>query len=120
MPSILDCIPAVNAAFSRPTANLAGVEFVHAANGITVLTLATSKGKGLRLKLYHVEEVPTQLGGRAFRLTPSVLDKLANGEAEYTVLLNGPDSSCSCPGHSYTGGCKHTSALLHFRESGAL
>jgi hypothetical protein len=63
--------------------------------------------------------MPSAIGGRAFRLTPSILDKLADGE-EYHVLLNGPDSSCSCPGHSYTGGCKHVSSLLHFAEGDEL
>jgi hypothetical protein len=119
MPSILDCVPAVNPAFSRQTANLAGCDLFTASNGVTVLTLATGKGRGYREKTYYVEKVPTQLGGRAFRLTPGFLDKLAHGE-EYHVLLNGPESSCSCPGHSFTGGCKHVSALLHVTAEGQL
>jgi hypothetical protein len=120
MPSILDCVPAVNPAFSRPTANLSGCDLFTAPNGITVLTLATGKGARYRKKTYHVEEIPSAIGGRAFRLTPGGLDTLANGEAEYTVLLNGPDSSCTCPGHQWTGGCKHLSAHLHFAGEGRL
>jgi hypothetical protein len=68
MPSLLNCVPAVNPAFSRPTASLAGVELFHASNGIAVLTLATGKGRSPRLKTYHVEEVPSAIGGRAFCL----------------------------------------------------
>jgi hypothetical protein len=99
MTSLLDCVPAVNPAFSRPTANLAGVDLFHAPNGVTVLTLATGKGRSLRKKVYHVEEIPTALGGRAFRLTPGVSDTLAGGETEYVVLVNAHDSSCTCAGH---------------------
>jgi hypothetical protein len=67
---------------------MAGCDLFRHENGVTVLTLATGKGRGYREKVYYVEEVPSAIGGRAFRLTPGVLDKLANGEAEYTVLLN--------------------------------
>jgi hypothetical protein len=120
MTSLLDCVPAGNPAFSRPTANLTGCELFRHESGINVLTLATGKGGGLKKKVYHVDEIPTQLGGQAFRLTPSVLDTLANGETEYVILVNAHDSSCSCAGHQFTGGCKHLSSLLHFTEGGAL
>jgi hypothetical protein len=88
MESLLDCVPRVNTAFTRPAANMAGCDLFRHENGVTVLTLATGKGRGYREKVYYVEEVPSAIGSRAFRLTPGVLDKLANGEAEYTVLLN--------------------------------
>jgi hypothetical protein len=117
---MLDCVPAVNPAFSRPTANLSGCDLFRHPNNVNVLTLATGRGNGLRLKMYHVEEIETHLGGRAFRLTPSTIDKLANGEAEYVVLVNAHDSSCTCAGHQFTGGCKHVSALLHFAAEGGL
>jgi hypothetical protein len=61
-----------------------------------------------------------QSQGRAFRMTPLATDKLANGERDYVVLLAGPDSSCTFPGHSFTGGCKHASALLAFAAEGRL
>jgi hypothetical protein len=120
VPSLLDCVPEVNPRFTRQTANLSGCDLFRHPNGVNVLTLATGRGNGLRLKMYHVDEVETHLGGRAFRLTPSTLDALANGETDYVVLLNGIDSSCTCAGHSYTGGCKHLSALLHFAGKGEL
>jgi hypothetical protein len=116
---MLDVVPAVNPWHTRPTANLSGADLFRHENGVNVLTLATGKGRSLRLKMYHVEEMPSDLGGRAFRLTPSVLDKLADGQ-EYHVLLNGRESSCTCPGHQWTGGCKHVCSLLHFAEGGEL
>jgi hypothetical protein len=84
--------------------------------GRRALVLVTRKGS----KFYHLFEVPTQLGGRAFRLEPFSMDRLATGESDYTVLLAGPDTSCTCPGHSYTGGCKHASSLLGFQAEGRL
>jgi hypothetical protein len=120
MSSLLESPPAVNPRFTRPTKSLAGCGLFRHVSGIAVLTLATGRGRSLKTKQYLVEEVPTQLGGRAFRLTPSVADTLANNETEYVVLVAGADSSCTCPGHGYTGGCKHLSSLLHFTEGGAL
>jgi hypothetical protein len=102
----------VNLNFTRPTAGLAGCCLFNAPNGITVLTLATGKGLGFRSKTYHVEEVPSDIGGRAFQLTPSTIDTRANGEQEYHVLLAGRETTCSCAGFAYTGGCKHVSASM--------
>jgi hypothetical protein len=82
--------------------------------------LVTGNGHRESAKFYYVEEIPTQIGGRAFRLTPFSTDKLATGESEYVVLLAGPDTSCTCPGHSFTGSCKHASALLAFASEGRL
>ena len=123
MASLLDCVTVVNPAFTRPTANLSGVGlFVE--NGVTLLSLVTGKGNGTRAKWYRVEEIETQLGGRAFRLTPAVYSKLdsklAGDETEYVVLVNGHDSSCTCAGHQFTSGCKHVSALTHFAAEGRL
>ena len=119
MLSVLDQVPVVNPAFTRPTSNLSGVGlFVE--NGTTLLSLVTGKGRAVKEKFYRVEEIPTQLGGRAFRLTPAVYSKLAGDETEYVVLVNGPDSSCTCAGHQFSSGCKHVSALLHFAAEGRL
>ena len=35
-------------------------------------------------------------------------DKLASDERAYEVLLDGSDSSCTCPGNVFSGGCKHS------------
>jgi hypothetical protein len=88
--------------------------------GRLALVLTTGKANRAKQKFYHLEEIETQLGGRAFRLRPFSTDTLATGENEYVVLLDGPDTSCTCPGHAYTGGCKHVSALLAFAAEGRL
>jgi hypothetical protein len=41
--------------------------------------------------------------------------KLKNA-AEYDVLLNGRESSCTCPGHTYRGHCKHVDGLTTLRQ----
>jgi hypothetical protein len=102
--------------FTRPVASLVDAQLVECDGGRLALVLLTKKG----IKYYHVEEIETQLGRRAFRLTPFSTDKLAGDETDYVVLLHGPDSSCSCPGHTYTGGCKHISALLAFASEDRL
>jgi hypothetical protein len=57
---------------------------------------------------YEVIPLSTDIGGAAFRW-------FKRGGESYDVLCNGHDSSCSCKGWAYTGGCKHleiTFALL--------
>ena len=107
-------------AFTRPVASLTGAQLHDLDGGRLALALVTGKGRCASAKFYYVEEIPTQIGGGAFRLEPFNTDKLATGESEYVVLLAGPDSSCTCPGHCYTGGCKHLSALLAFATDGRL
>jgi hypothetical protein len=119
MQSVLDQVPVVNPAFTRPTANLAGAA-LHEENGHVLLTLVTGKRNATRAKWYAVERIPTELGGSAFRLQPALGDKLANDEESYVVLLHGHNSSCSCSGFQWTGGCKHLSALLHFQTQGRI
>lgn len=36
--------------------------------------------------------------------------------AEYDVLLNGRESSCTCKGHTYCGHCKHVDGLTTLRQ----
>jgi hypothetical protein len=116
MSSVLDPVPPANP-FTRPVASLTGANLYDEA-GVLGLQLVTGKGTAAKAKWYALEAIPTQLGGRAFRLTPATGDNLAAGETDYVVLLAGPDSSCTCPGHTYSGGCKHVSALLHFQAEG--
>ena len=85
---------------------------LHTTNGFHTLEI----GSGRRSKWYHVEAVPSDFG-RAFRLDAALGDKLAHGE-EYHVLLAGRETSCSCPGFCYTGGCKHASVLLSLASEG--
>jgi hypothetical protein len=113
-------VPAAPVPFTRPVASLAGAQLHELDGGGLSLVLVTGKGRRAAAKLYHVAEIPTQIGGRAFRLTPFSTDQLATGESDYVVLLADPDTTCSCPGHSWTGGCKHATALLAFVSLGRL
>jgi len=119
MHTIASPAPAVNG-FSRPVASLTDAQLHELDNGRFALVLMTGTGKRAKQKFYHVEEIATEIGGRAFRLTPFSQDTLADGSGEYVCLLHGPDSSCTCPGHCYSGGCKHISALLAFAAEGRL
>jgi hypothetical protein len=115
MHTIASSAPAVNGC-TRPVKSLTGTQLHPLDDGSHVLILFTKKGS----KFYHLSEIETQLGGRAFRLEPFTTDKLATDEDEYVVRIDGADSSCTCSGHSYTGGCKHVSALLAFAAGGGL
>jgi hypothetical protein len=113
-------VPRPPVTLSRPVQSLTDAQLHELDGGRLALVLMTSTGKRAKQKFYHVEEIETEIGGRAFRLEPFSMDRLATGESEYVVLLDGPDSSCTCPGHSFTGGCKHVSALLAFAAEGRL
>ena len=61
-----------------------------------------------KAEAYEVIPLSTDIGGAAFRWFK------AGGES-CDVLCHGDESSCSCAGWAYTGGCKHletTFALL--------
>jgi hypothetical protein len=115
MHTIASNTAAVNGS-TRPVASLTGAQLHAVDKGRYTLILLSKKSS----KFYHVEEIPTPLGGRAFRLTPFTTDKLATDASEYVVRLDGADSCCTCKGHTFTGGCKHVSALAAFAAEGGL
>jgi hypothetical protein len=71
--------------------------------------------------LYWLSELPTQIPGRAFRMT---LFAFADGEGprDYTVLIGADpaDTSCECKGWSYFGHCKHATGLRDLLDRGDL
>jgi hypothetical protein len=70
-------------------------------------------GTGRKTKQYHVTPAPADWGA-AFTLVNRV-----TGEV-YDVHF-GPDAvTCSCPGHQWTNGCKHASALVRLVAEGRL
>ncbi len=62
---------------------------------------------------YELIPISTDLGGAAFRWFKS-------GGESYDVLASGTDSSCTCAGWSYTGGCKHLQTTFALLELGVL
>jgi hypothetical protein len=68
-------------------------------------------GAGRLTKSYAVTPAPSDFG-TAYRVESRV-----EGKA-YDVLLDGPATSCTCPGFCYTGGCKHVAALLALQAEG--
>src|SRR5262245_336841 len=42
------------------------------------------------------------------------------GDESYDVLLDAGGDSCTCPGHTYHGYCKHVDALRALRAAGRL
>jgi hypothetical protein len=91
----------------------------HECNGVLRLLLARGKGNATQFKWYAVERIDSDFGV-AFRLQAAMGYTLADGETDYVVLLDGLDSSCTCKGHTYSGGCSHVSALLHFQSQGRM
>jgi len=62
---------------------------------------------------YEIIPLSTDLGGCAFRWFKS-------GGESYDVLANGRESSCTCAGWSYTGGCKHLQNTFELLQLGVL
>ena len=62
---------------------------------------------------YELIPLSTDLGGVAFRW-------FKQGGESYDVLINGQESSCSCKGWAYTGGCKHIQTSFELLELGVL
>ena len=102
---------------SRPVTSLSS-SFLFENDGIFSLQLVTGKGSRTTSKWYRLTRIESDFG-TAFRLTPTMGDVLASG-TEYEMILDGAETTCTCPGHSYTGGCKHASALLEFRDAGRI
>jgi hypothetical protein len=70
-------------------------------------------------KWYRLTPVASDFGA-AFRLEGGCGDKLAGDAEAYDVNLDGRNTSCTCPGFCYTGGCKHASALLALQSEGRI
>jgi hypothetical protein len=86
--------------------------------GQLVLTIKV----GDEVFLYDLVEIPTELGGRAFRLRKAGVEP-----EEYNVLLNGEHSTCDCRGFARYGmgchggtGCKHVGSLNALVAAGRL
>jgi hypothetical protein len=67
-----------------------------------------------RSKTYHVIPISTDIGGAAFRL-----HKLGTSTT-YDLLMNGDQSSCTCEGYCYIGGCCHLAAVQMLLDDGTL
>jgi hypothetical protein len=76
---------------------------------------------GKEVHQYDVHPIPSDFG-TAFRLIKYELVRQADNTfelqdtARYNVLLNGEQSTCDCPGHTYRGKCKHVDALTTLRQ----
>jgi hypothetical protein len=66
---------------------------------------------------YVVEEIATEIGGRAFRLSKQWGVEV---EAVYHVRLSAEGDTCDCAVGCYTGHCKHIHSLAHFLANGEL
>jgi hypothetical protein len=62
---------------------------------------------------YELIPLSTDIGGAAFRW-------FKRGGESYDVLVSGTDSSCSCAGWAYTGGCKHLQTTFELLKMGVL
>jgi hypothetical protein len=67
---------------------------------------------------YFVRSIPCDIGGRGFEVV-----KLVKGRGEdgiYHVWVNGPTTSCDCPGFQRYGHCRHRDALRQLVSLGQL
>lgn len=68
-------------------------------------------------KYFYILEPLSSDFGVAYRLGKSTPDGCSDS---YDVLLCGRESSCTCPGHTYTGHCKHLDAIQALTTAGKL
>jgi len=98
------------------------------APGKMLITL-TRHGK-TETSSYFIIEQPTELGGRAFRVSKVGSEVSADGRGlsfavteNYSVLLDGQQSSCECLGFLRWGNrkpCRHIASLLMLASLGKL
>jgi hypothetical protein len=67
---------------------------------------------------YFLDQLAADFG-RGFLLEKIGPDESRDNEV-YHVNLNGTESSCTCPGHSYGGFCKHLDGLTALVAAGKL
>jgi hypothetical protein len=81
-----------------------------------VLTITTWPGTEAAVdEHYSLTALPSGYG-RSFRL-----EKVVDGERPaYVVHLDADHPSCSCPGGSFHGRCKHLDTMLELQGKGAL
>lgn len=72
-------------------------------------------GKECDADFYHLTEIPTEIGGRAFKV-----EKHGEEESSYDVLVNGAESLCDCKGHGRYGHCRHVESLTAVINAGKL
>lgn len=66
--------------------------------------------------VYTLTPIPSDFGV-AYQLGKATPDGCSES---YDVLLYGRETSCTCPGHTYTGRCKHVLALEALTAAGKL
>jgi hypothetical protein len=86
-------------------------------NSAGVLAITIGKEEGV----YAIRPIPADFGV-AYRLIKGDLVEEPDNTlrlrdaAEYDVLLNGRESSCTCKGNTYRGRCKHVDGLTTLRQ----
>jgi hypothetical protein len=105
--------PTVNPSrpFTRPVKTAEHVEAHY--SSVAGLGFLLIVGTAPKVKSYEVRPIESDFG-RAFAVRSRVEGK------EYSVLIDGHNSACDCPGHVFTGGCKHLSGLLTLIAGGRL
>lgn len=68
--------------------------------------------------LYLIRQIPADFGSGAFHLQKLDADLVVI--AEYDVCLVGRESTCSCPGFSFAGHCRHVAGLLALEKKNEL
>jgi hypothetical protein len=86
-------------------------------NSAGVLAITIGKDEGV----YAIRPIPADFGV-AFRLIKGELVEEPDNTlrlrdaGQYDVCLNGEQSTCDCPAHSYRGRCKHVDGLTTLRQ----
>ncbi len=81
------------------------------------LQITMQRGKKVETFTYWIDRIASDFG-QAF-----LLEKHGNGtksNEEYHVMLEADGHSCSCPGGTYKGRCKHQDAVIKLLELGKL
>lgn len=70
--------------------------------------------------VYSLSPVPSEIGGEGFRFEK--FDRATGRVAEeyHALVAAGDGHSCTCPGNTYHGFCKHVESVLALRHAGKL
>lgn len=74
--------------------------------------------RGRNVTAYRVTAIRHDFGKAAFTLEKA--NKGTEPAATYEVLLDGSNSTCSCPGNTFCGHCVHVESLTALQKAGKL
>lgn len=117
MTTIIDSASSVKPTRKPRPAPYRAVRFLIRPDDTTDLWAALQITVGNKSAVYLLHPIPADFG---MGYQVEKLDDSFNTVEQYDINLMGQESSCTCPGHSFHGHCKHVDALTTLQARNAL